>query len=202
MSNSHTEPCKNLTSWVVRDSRPTPAGSHPSQLRHQHRNMSGLISVDGYAANHYGLPLGLPLFDSGLRRSQAMSGNLILHQATACDGARSTGPLCAVPGSHGMEHGGASTGAVFGGSLAERKCRASFPEQWTDTRSPPPPTCRSQPGEELGHAVAQEGDSLPPKVAGQEQANRQVPDTVSRTESRAELDPGPFDEPWPASRSQ
>jgi hypothetical protein len=72
-------------------------------------------SIDGYAINHYGPPLGLPIFDSGLRYPMAMTGNLVLHPATACDVAGSTELLYAIPSSRGMEHGGVSAGAALGG---------------------------------------------------------------------------------------
>lgn len=77
-----------------------------------------LTSVEGYAINHYGTPLGLALFGSGSRYPQTMGENLILHQATAYNSAGPSGPLYAVPGNRGIEHGGASAGAVFGGSSA------------------------------------------------------------------------------------
>lgn len=74
-----------------------------------------LTSVEGYAVNHYGLPLGLPLFISGLQYPQAITGNIILPQVTACDGEGPTGLLYAISSSRGMEHGEASAEDVFGG---------------------------------------------------------------------------------------
>lgn len=60
-----------------------------------------------------------------------MSENLILYQPIAYDSAGSSGPLYAVPGSRGMEQGGASAGAVFGGSSAVPRANTLV---WVATR--------------------------------------------------------------------